>query len=97
MTKPVSSKPTIPEVIGRFSAYHEQHPSWGSLHIVLDDDNVKDEHVEFCVGWAREHGDVEGEALARILLTMSKSQRLRLSGKVYEIEQAAFLAALESK
>ncbi len=53
-------KPTIPEVIDRFRAYHAWNLTWGSLHIVLDDGNVDDDSVAFCKGWALEHGDAEG-------------------------------------
>ena len=73
-------RPTIPEFRDRFAAYHNrpENAAWGSLHIVLDDGNVRDSDVEFCIGWAADRGDVEGEVLARILRTMSKTQRLRL-------------------
>ena len=71
------TKPTIPEVIERFRAYQERpgNGAWGSLHIVLDDGNVTDSDVAFCIDVARDKGDEEGEALARILLRMSKTQR----------------------
>lgn len=78
MTAP-SAKITVPEVIERFREYHLDHPAWGSLHIVLDDFNVHDHHVQHCVEYAEEQGDLEGKALALILLQMSKSQRLKLS------------------
>ena len=74
----LAMKPTIPEVRDSFRAYLAQHPTWGSLHIVLDDGNVEDSSVEFCLDFARECGDAEGERLARILLRMSKTQRLKL-------------------
>jgi hypothetical protein len=68
-----------PELTKRFHAYYLAHPSnWGSLHIVLDDDNIETHSVEFCRGWAREHDDPEGEELATILLELSTSQRRRL-------------------
>lgn len=73
-------KPTIPDVIDRFRAYFAQpsNGAWGSLHIVLDDNNVDDDSVRFCIENAQQKGDVDGEALARILLRMSKTQRLKL-------------------
>lgn len=73
-----AAKPTIPEVIERFRAYHSSEPAWGSLHIVLDDNNVRDEDVAFCRQQAEEDGDEEGLALADILARMSKTQRLKL-------------------
>jgi hypothetical protein len=69
---------TIPEVIDRFRRYHALNPLWGSLHIVLEDTNVDDHHIDFCVDYAVENGDAEGKALAEILLTMSKTQRRKL-------------------
>lgn len=71
-------KPTIPEVRARFQRYHKDNPSWGSLHIVLDDGNVSDGNVEYAIRWAQEEGDTEGEALGRILLTMSPTQRSKM-------------------
>lgn len=53
--------------------------NWGgNLHIVLDDGNVKDSNVQFCLNQAEENGDVKGVELAKILLQMSKTQRLKL-------------------
>jgi len=72
------SKPVIPEVVDRFRAYHDEHPTWGSLHIVLDDGNVEESHVAFCVSWAIEHDDWEGANLGAVLLRMSKTQRRKL-------------------
>jgi hypothetical protein len=71
----------VPDVIGRFRAYHErpENGAWGSLHLVLEDHNIADSNVEFCIRWAAGNGDVEGEALARILLAMSKTQRLKIA------------------
>ena len=73
-------KPTIPEVIDRFIAYHglPENAAWGSLHIVLEDDNVDDSSVRYCIDYALERGDKEGAELAKILLRMSKTQRLKL-------------------
>lgn len=77
------AKPTIPEVIDRFRAYKAlpQNACWGSLHIVLDDNNINDCHVQFCIDYARERGDTEGEELGKLLLQMSKTQRLKLSDR----------------
>ena len=86
----MSGKPTLGDavLIERFAAYNRIHGAWGSLHIVLDDGNVRDDHVTFCREYATKNGDTEGAELAEILLTMSKTQRLRLPDKVYELERA---------
>lgn len=72
---------TVPDVLARFSAYYAKNPAWGSLHVVLDDGNVGDDSVRYCIEGAIASGDTEGEALARILLTMSKTQRNKISSK----------------
>jgi hypothetical protein len=78
MTAP--QRPSVtPEVIERFSAYHRKHAAWGCLHIVLDDLNVEDDSVKFCVVNAKEEGDAEGHALALELLTYSRTQRCKIA------------------
>ncbi len=51
---------------------------WRSLHITMDDGNIDNHHVEFCLKDALAKGDTEGAALAEILLKMSKTQRRKL-------------------
>ena len=72
------NKPTVPEVLPKVRAYYETNPVGGSLHLVLEDGNVRDKDVQFCLEYAISKGDIEGEELAKILLTMSKTQRLKL-------------------
>jgi hypothetical protein len=86
------SKPTIPEVLPRFLAYYIDHPAWGSLHVVLDDGNVEDDCVRFCIEFAEQEGDEEGAELGRILMRMSKTQRNKLPPAVDAAERAAYSA-----
>lgn len=74
------SKPTIPEVVPQFAAYYQKpgNGAWGSLHIVLDDGNVKDDDVVFCMECAEKRNDIDGYNLAQLLLRMSKTQRKKL-------------------
>ena len=72
-------KPTIPEVLEEFVAYYESHPCWGDLHIVLDDGNVDDHCVQWCLDNAE---DDWGRELAAILLRMSPAQRAKLPSAV---------------
>lgn len=80
-------KPTLGDtaLLERFAAYHKRHPAWGALHVILDDGNIRDIFVKLCRDDALKTGDVEGAALADILLTMSKSQRWKLPNKVHAI------------
>ena len=85
MTQP-TKKPTIPEVIPIVKAYYAKPGNGvgGALHIVLDDENVEDEHIEYCKQYAAEIGDTDGIALAELLLRMSKSQRHKLCRRYSE-------------
>lgn len=79
-------KPTVPEVLPIVRHYYAQgHGAGGCLHIVLDDGNVRDDDVRFCLDWAVEHGDadgwkpdVDGAWLCHVLLRMSRTQRTKL-------------------
>jgi hypothetical protein len=77
---------SIPEVIDDFVAYYlrPENSVWGSLHIVLDDGNIGDGNLEDAIEWAKQRNDPEGERLAKLMMLMSRSQRSRLSRKVYE-------------
>lgn len=66
-----------PDLMARFRAYHEAHPAWGSLHVMLDDDNY--DCAEFCLEWAAEQGDIEGIELARICTQLTKTQIGRIA------------------
>lgn len=52
--------------------------SGGWLHIVLDDGNIGDDSVDFCIGEAEKNCDEEAEELARLLRIMSHTQRKRI-------------------
>ena len=67
------------DLLERFKKYHEKERAWGSLHIVLDDNNYSNDCVEFCIQVAIEKQDKEGEELARILLQCSKTQRNKIA------------------
>ncbi|RUM06832.1 hypothetical protein [Rhizobium chutanense] len=75
----LAPKPTIPEVIARFKAYHAVNPGWGSLHCVLGNGNTQDGFVDVDTeSAAREQGDAEGADLIAILRRMSRTQRAKL-------------------
>lgn len=78
-------KPTIPEVAPFIEMYYrmEGHEMGGSLHIVLEDQNVANHNVEWCREYALRSKDYFGAALANILLRMSTSQRWRLSHRAW--------------
>ncbi|MGK3981344.1 hypothetical protein WMF38_57635 [Sorangium sp. So ce118] len=73
-------KPTVPDVLPLVRAYYAKpgNGAGGSLHVVLDDGNVDDDSLRLCEERAEERGDRDGAALAKALLRMSKTQRLKL-------------------
>ena len=69
--------------IDSFAEYYcSGHGAWGSLHIVLSDDNLEDHSVAFCKQYAHESGDVAGEELADILLGMNVKTRETIDKRV---------------
>lgn len=74
-------KLTIPDVAPFVEKlYDSPRGSCGCcLHIVLDDQNVADDHVRFCVTGALERQHSLCYGIARCLLKMSKTQRLKLA------------------
>lgn len=72
---------TVPDVLPLVRAYvsRPENSVGGSLHVVLEDHNIKDSDVQHCLDYALEHEDPDGVALARMLLQLSKTQRLRLA------------------
>lgn len=72
------SKLTVPEVLPDVIALYTRHAAGCCLHIVLDDGNIEDENVEFCIQYAMDAKHPECEALARKLRSMSRTQRKKL-------------------
>ncbi len=77
-------KPTIPEIMPLIKEYYlfPGNEVGGNLHNVLEDGNVKDSDVEFCLNEALKCNDKKGVELAKLLLKMSKTQRLKLCGEI---------------
>ena len=78
------NKPTVPEALKIAQEYYAKPSNnvGGSLHIVLEDGNIETSSVEFCRSVAIENDDIDGVALADLLLKMSKTQRKKLYMKI---------------
>lgn len=74
-------KLTIPEVLPSLKEYMDKplNGSGGSLHIIIDDHNIDDKNVKFCISYAKECGDDDGVKLAEKFLLLSKTQRSKIS------------------
>ena len=73
------TKPTVPEVRPLVVALYKRNQVGCCLHIVLDDGNVHDDHVQFCIDLAKTKGHEDCLALAKLLLRMSRTQRNKLA------------------
>ena len=73
-------KPTVPEVLPLAITYYAKpgNGAGGNLHIVLDDDNIDDEHIQFCLDLCTSESDKDGIELCNKLLRMSKTQRRKV-------------------
>jgi hypothetical protein len=80
MSAPVIDRPTLDAVLPLVAAYRSipGNEQGGSLHIVLEDGNLRRRDIAWCREYARERGDEEGVMLAELLLALSLSQRRRL-------------------
>ena len=72
--------------LDRFRSYVSlpNNSAGGSLHIWLDDNNIENHSIEFCLNNAKERNDAEGESLALLGLQMSKTQRSKIASLVYK-------------
>jgi len=71
-------KPTIHEVWPLVRELYSRHGAGCCLHIVLDDGNVMDDDVRFCIEWADKEGCKPCAELGQLLLRMSRTQRKKL-------------------
>lgn len=66
-------------------ALYRRHAVGCCLHIVLDDGNVHDGHVNFCHGLALEKKHADCLELATLLQQMSRRQRRKLFEMDHEV------------
>lgn len=57
------------------SDYYANFITGGNLHIVLDDGNVENDDIEFCIREAEENNDKDGVIIGKKLLQMSLKER----------------------
>jgi hypothetical protein len=66
------------DLIEEFYNLREKNSCGGNLHIVLDDDNVETYHISSCIDSCIEDNDIDGIALASLLLQFGEADRLRI-------------------
>lgn len=52
----------------------------GSLHIVLDDYNIEDNHIVWCKNYALEKQDEDGVFMCDLLLQFTEDEREKILG-----------------
>lgn len=77
-------RPLVGDVLPHARAVYARSCTGCCLHIVLDDDNLEDRNVDFCVMWALEQNHVDCYVLAVMLRRMSRSQRGRVARRLWE-------------
>jgi len=58
--------------------YCETNLNGGSLHIVLDDANVNDSHIQYCIDEAKKLQDIPALAIADRLMGMADEMRKKV-------------------
>jgi uncharacterized tellurite resistance protein B-like protein len=83
----MKTKITLPEVTPIVKEYMNipGNSAGGSLHIVLEDGNILDSDIEYCIQIAKEKGDLKGMELGFLIKRLSKTQRKKLSSMLYTL------------
>jgi hypothetical protein len=70
-------RPTVPEVLALVRAYYALpgNAAGGNCHLVLDDGNVEDGNIRFCLEACEAEGDAPGARLMGLMLRMTRTQR----------------------
>lgn len=69
------NNPTIDSVLKKAREFYEYYPTGGNLHIVLDDGNIEEDHVRWCVDLANNEKDLAAADLGMDLLCLTANDR----------------------
>lgn len=72
-------KATVPEVHERIRQYLKNMNSGCGNYGLFFNGNYGIDHIEFCIQRCVDESDTEGEEIGKVLLTMSKTQRKKLT------------------
>lgn len=68
----------IAQAIAMIKPFYEREPSGGVLHVALDDGNMDDGCVKWCLEEAKKEGDEQAVEIAEFLLSMPEDDRFDL-------------------
>jgi hypothetical protein len=82
-------KPTVPELIPLVRQYAKRPENnvGGDYHLLFEDLNWETAHVQHCLDSATAKGDELGMRIGKLLLQMSRTQRLKLAGMFYRLQE----------
>lgn len=67
--------------------YYSTDGAGGTCHIVLDDGNIEDGHVQYCKEYSEELNDFWGLTIATLLLDFSEEEREEIIEEPWKIKQ----------
>ena len=70
-----ADRPKVPDALPLKASIYARHSAGCCLHVVIDDGNLGDDTIRYCLGVA-EHDDCR--ALAAMLLQMTPTQRRKV-------------------
>lgn len=80
-------RPMAPDVAKSIAAYYAKpgNGAGGHCHIVLDDENIRDDHVQWCLDRCEQEQDVDGVSLMQTFLGMKRTARLKAIRLAWEM------------
>ncbi len=76
-----ADRPKVPDVMPLVWAYYVKHAAGGHCHIALDDGNLDDDSLKFCLRECEYAGDENGAAIMKLMLQMTRTQRRHIYEK----------------
>ena len=80
-------KKEIPEkyedIFNLIHEYYQKEPAGGSLHIALDDGNMDDGNIEFCLKFAKENNDSDAITIGHELQKFTEDERIEIYNLKY--------------
>ena len=74
------------EIVGRIEAYRASLPTYGPLHIAMQDERLETGDIQTCLEYAIKDDDEKAAEIARMLLPLSLEQRQAIVDAVLDPE-----------
>lgn len=78
------SKLTVPQVMPLVAKVYKRHGVGCCLHMVVDDGNVKQSDIDYCLNYALERKHPDCIEAAEMLARMTKTQRNKVATTIYQ-------------